>query len=138
MEQELQQLRDDFQKHNHNGLNSDAIDITSFVTFNIIAGGNVFIATRPCMVRRVSEVHTGTATGSTVVEKLTGTTAVGSGTKILTADFSLAVAAETITNGVLTNNNGIPLSKGDRIASYVSGSSSGVTNQCLTFEIKYS
>lgn len=137
MEQELQQLKDDFIRHNHNGLNSDSIDITSFITFNIIAGGNVFIATRPCVIKRVSEVHTGTGTGATVVEKLTGTTAVGGGTNMLTANFSLAVAAETVTNGVLTNSSGISLAKGDRIGSYVSGSSVGVTNQCITFEIKY-
>ena len=137
MEETLQKLQDTFQRHDHNGLNSNEVKKVSFITYTTLGGGNVFVATRPCIIKRVSEVHGGTATGATVIEKLTGTTAVGSGTNLLTANFSLAVASATVTNGTLTDTIGIPLSRGERIGSWVSGSSVGLEHQCITFEIEY-
>lgn len=134
---ELLKLADDFRRHNHNTLNSDKVKQRGFINWTTIGGGIAFVATKPCIIKRISEVHAVTATGATVVEKLTGTQGVGSGENILNSDFSLASARDTVVNGNLTNKSGIPLDVGDRLSTYVSGSSSGISYQCITFEIEF-
>lgn len=61
--------------------------------------GIVFIARYPMEVLRISEVHNvaGTDAGSVTltVQKLTGTTAKGSGTSLLTTSFNLKSTANT-------------------------------------------
>ena len=137
LNKDLQQLTDDFRRHNHNTLNSDRVKQRIFVNQTTVGGGIVFVATRPCIIKRVSEIHAVTATGATVVEKLTGTTGVGSGTGILSSNLSLGTARDTVVDGDLTNKSGIPLDVGDRISTYVSGSSAGISYQCITFEIEF-
>lgn len=107
------------------------------VSNTALGGGTFFIATSPCVVKKVFEIHSGTATGSVEVRKMTGTTAVSSGTMIHTTAFALATATDTLQKGVLTNTSGIPLALGDRLGTYENGSRTGINGECITVEIEF-
>ncbi len=84
--------------------------------------GIFFTAIKPVEVMAVSIVFGTVSTSGTVtVEKLTGTTAKGSGTSILTAALSTAANASTVLNGVVSKvktSSIVPsqLEIGDRLA----------------------
>ncbi len=62
--------------------------------------GVIFICRHPMEVLRVAEVHStaSSVVGTLDVEKLTGTTAPGSGTSILATTFNLQSTANTVVN----------------------------------------
>lgn len=137
-EEQIKKLWDVLYEHVHNSIDGTTrLPQIAFVTQTTIDGGVVFVATRPCFIKRISEVHATTATGATVVEKLVGTESVGAGTNILVSDIALSTAANTVTNAEMLNSTGTALNTGDRIGTYVSGSSAGISYQCITFEIQF-
>ena len=137
LQSQIDEVRDRLDEHQHDNFdNTQKIKRTILVTFNVVGGGCAFIATSPCVIKKVYEMHELTATGATVVEKLTGTTFIGLGTSILTTNFALSTTRDTVQIGVLTNPNGIYLAKGDRIGVWQNGSYTGIVNQNITFEIE--
>ncbi len=77
--------------------------------------GIFFIALKPCEVMEIREIHgTASTSGTVTVEKLTGTTAKGSGTTISNA-ISTASTANTVQTATLTKSAS-QLSVGDRLA----------------------
>lgn len=134
------------QAHTHNG--SDALRIP----FQNIAGrfmdiawalpgtsaataanyGVFYIAQTPCLVLSFAEVHevaaTDVGTVTLQLEKLTGTTAPGSGTNLLSTALSLKSVANTVRYGTLVKSsytaiqtNTVFLNRGDRLALKDSG-----------------
>lgn len=98
-----------------------------YITVNLVSTvpqtaanyGLFFTATRPCEVLKVKEVHTvaGDDNATLDIEKLTGTTAIESGSSILTAVFDLTSTANTV---VTKSGTGLSSSRGllegDRLA----------------------
>lgn len=142
----MDDLQKQFDKHNHDGRNSEKIRQTAFVTAVLkntepqTAGnyGVFFIATRPCVLKAVSEVHevAGSSTPTLQIERLTGTTAPASGTELLTTAFDLAGTANTVQRGVLKK---IPLglSQGDRLALKDIGTLTALVGVTVTAEIEF-
>jgi hypothetical protein len=89
------------------------------------ASRSVYIATSPMRFNAVSYSHTvGSTSGTLQIEKLTGTTAPGSGTVLLTGtiDMSAATAANTVVNGVLIATlASLLLATGDRLGIKIGG-----------------
>lgn len=83
----------------------------------------VYVATHPCKLVAVSEVHsTASSSGTLTLEKCTGTTAPGSGTAMLTATISLAGTANTVLSGTPVSDQGIlTLAAGDRLGLKIAG-----------------
>jgi len=104
--------------------------------------GAVFIAMEPCFVRRVWEVHStigsdGAAVGLNL-EKLTGTTAPGSGVVMLSADFSLKATINTVQKGtLLADRTKRSLGVGDRLGLKLSGTPTAVAGLLLEVEVEY-
>lgn len=102
--------------------------------------GLFFVATRPCFIKAISEVHTTAGTnGSPVtlqIERLQGTTAPGAGTNMLSTAFDLKGTANTVQRGVL-----IPtptgLNQGDRLALKVSGTLTSLKGVCVTVDLQF-
>lgn len=103
--------------------------------------GMIFTATAPCEVLIVSEVHAVAATIGTVtldVEKLTGTTAPGSGTSILAAQFSLTSTANTPVRKSGTGlSSARQLDAGNRIAIKTTGVLTTLQGVQVTLYIKH-
>ena len=104
--------------------------------------GVFFIASRPIEVMKVSEAHTtaGSDGGAVTlqIEKLTGTTALDSGSTILATAFDLKGTANTVVSyqGVgLTVN--VQLREGDRLALKDTGTPTDVAGVCVTIYYKY-
>ena len=103
--------------------------------------GIFFIAIKPCEVLVVKEVHgTASSSGTVTVEKLTGTTAKGSGTA-LTGAISTASTADTVQTAtlVITQTNGIiptQLNIGDRLAIKSGGTLTSGKDLQITVYIK--
>lgn len=71
------------------------------------------------------------------VEKLTGTTAPGSGTALLSSDIDLTGAANTVNTGALTATAGnLQLAAGDRIGCKLGGTLTGLIGCVLTITLK--
>jgi len=105
--------------------------------------GVIFIARHPIEILRVSEVHSTAGTdGSAVtldVEKLTGTTAPGSGATILGSTFDLKSTANTVVNKEtinLVSGLGRILQEGDRLALVDTGTLTALTDVCVTIYYK--
>lgn len=98
------------------------------------ANYNVFyISTFPAIVNLFREVHTsaGSAGGAVTVqlEKLSSTTAPGSGVSVLSAGVSLKASANTVQKGSLTTTlANVNLAVGDRLALKSSGTLTSVAN----------
>lgn len=142
-------LRQEFDRHTHSTIDgTDKVKLGSFTSVSLpdtqsqttTNYGLFFVATRPCFVKAISEVHTVAGTnGSAVtlqVERLTGTTALGSGTVLLSTAFNLKGTANTVQRGIL-----IPtptgLLQGDRLALKVSGTLTDLKGVCVTVELQY-
>lgn len=106
--------------------------------------GIFFIAWHPCEVLSIQEVH-GTKAGAAAtvtVEKLTGTTAKGSGTALITTAFDLTVADNTVQTREKTDFDGttipIPrrLLRGDRLAIKSTGTIAAVKDLQITIYLK--
>lgn len=137
------------ERHQHNDVDGTLpIVQTSFVTISLPGDwsadanryGLFFTATRPCFVRSISEVHTTAGSdGGTVtlqVERLTGTTAPGSGTSLLLSAFDLKGVANTVQNTIkVIGQSG--LRSGDRLALKKVGTLTAVAGVQVTVELAY-
>lgn len=101
--------------------------------------GTFFICPVGYQVVAVREIHaTAGGTGATVnIEKLTGTTAPGSGTAILTTGMLLTGTANTLqttaaTNIILAASKG---AAGDRFGYVLTGTLTGLANCCFEVSI---
>lgn len=71
------------------------------------------------------------------VEKLTGTTAPGSGTAILTSGIDLTATANTVTTGALSGTvSNLQLAAGDRLGVKLGGTLTGLVGCSLTILLK--
>lgn len=142
--------------HDHNGINSERIkyrhiqnkrDFLRLVIPGTLAAtaGNygVFeIVAVPFVMIAISEIHQVAGTdGSAVgynIEKLTGTTAPGSGTEILSSDLDLKGTANTEQRGTLiVNRSARTFNRGDRLSHKLSGTPTSVGSVCVIIEIEY-
>lgn len=84
---------------------------------------NIFIADAAYLVTAIREVHgTASSSGTLQIEKLTGTTAAGSGTNMMTGTINLAATANTVVSGTLTATTAtLTLAVGDRIGGVLGG-----------------
>lgn len=98
----------------------------------------VFVADGDYELTAVSEVHgTASTSGTLQVEKLTGTTAPGSGTVMLTGTISLSATANTVVAGTLvTNNATLRVASGDRIGVKIAGTMTNLVGAVATLTLK--
>lgn len=104
--------------------------------------GHCFIAVAPCFVRAVKEVHgtAGTDASSVTVtlEKLTGTTAPGSGSAMLATTFNMKGVANTVQTGTFdADRTKRTLSAGDRMALKLSGTPTALADVVIIIEVEY-
>lgn len=141
------------QGHSHNGVDSMSVDYTSLVnkffyvpitlfgTQAATAGnyGIFFIAPDQMLVLSAQEVHQTLGTDGSAVSvqivKLSGTTAVASGTNLLQTAFDLKGTINSVQNGAIvlsstptTQNLTNYLAKGDRLALKLTGTPTSVAN----------
>lgn len=90
----------------------------------------IFIANRPMILKTVKVVFsTASSSGALTVEKLTGTTAAGSGTALLTGTVSLAGPANTVLSGTLIATiASLTFAAGDRLGVVISGTMTSLAN----------
>lgn len=142
----MDDLQKQFDEHNHDGRTSEKIKQTVFIPAVLKSTepqtaanyGVFFVATRPCIVKAVSEIHevAGSSTPTLQIERLTSTTAPASGTELLLTAFNLAATANTVQRGVLKN---IPLglNQGDRLALKDIGTLTNIVGVTVTVEIEF-
>lgn len=102
---------------------------------------NIFIATGPCEVVGVSEVHTvaGTDAGAVTLDvtKCDGTEAPASGLTVLSSTIDLKGAANTVVNRTLTTTLADrKLVAGERLALNVTGTLTGLAGGVVTIRVK--
>ena len=100
-----------------------------------------YTAPFPCEVIRIEEIHTTAATDSAAVtlqvEKLTGTTAPGSGTTLLASTIDLKGTANTVVERKGLDLTGdTVLAPGNRLALKYSGSLAGLAGLSVTVYCK--
>lgn len=90
----------------------------------------IFIANRAMILKSVKEVHsTASSSGTLQVEKLTGTTAAGSGTNLLTGTMSLSGTANTVVSGTLISTiASLTFAAGDRFGVVIAGTMTNLAN----------
>lgn len=143
--------------HTHNNLDSPSVSFQNLTNRNEIlhlvlpgtsaatAGnyGVFFIAPYKCVFMGATEVHGTKGTdGSPVslqIEKLTGTTASGSGTSLLATAFDLKGTINTVQNAVLRKvpNSNFNLSIGDRLGFVLTGTPTSVAQVCVIVKLSY-
>jgi len=106
---------------------------------------NIFIADRAYKVTACYEVHGTLGTNGSAVnvnlEKLTGTTAPGSGTQLLTdntnAGFDCKATINTVQTGTLTSTAAdLTLAAGDRLGLNFTGTVTALAGQVVTVQLK--
>lgn len=118
------------------------------VTFKLDANGGLatqpfFTAPFPMVIRGISEVHAvaGNDAGAVTsyIEKLTGTTAPGSGTAVMTGTFNMKGTANTVQDATLlavkgdgSPNAGIVLAAGDRLGIVFTGTLTTLSGVVVT------
>lgn len=161
MDKNLQDLEDRIdglekwmREHAHSGNDqSKKTLVTSFVTMTILSTGGAtstnythfFTATKPCYVKAITQVHAvkGTDAGAVTlqIERLTGTTAPGSGTNLLLTAFDLKGNINATQYAGLRTGNGLisqsGLGVGDRLALKTTGVLTAVASVQVTVEIAY-
>ena len=106
----------------------------------------IFIADTDYELLMVSEVHSTSGTDGSAVtldlERLTGTTAVGSGTSLLSSTFNLKSTINTVVEKSIASG-GLPsaqasrfIGDGDRIGMNLAGTLTAVTGMCLTLWLR--
>src|SRR5436190_3292233 len=103
------------------------------------SGDAVFVANRAYQVVAVRATwsHVGGSSAAATLEKLTGTTAPGSGTVILTSAFDLTTTANTVGTGTLSGTVGnLQLAAGDRLGVKLSGTLTALTGLNITVNLK--
>lgn len=141
--------------HTHNGLDSKFVNFQNLTNRNeilhvIIPGtsaatktnyGVFFIAPYACIFSGAWEVHqtAGTISPTLQIEKLTGTTASGSGINLLANAFDLTVAANTVQYGKLAqiSNSNFNLAIGDRLGLVAGGTYTTVAQVCVIIKLNY-
>lgn len=146
--------------HIHNGLDTPRIPQSSIVQFVepvrwTIPGtqaatatnyGVFFIADRVCTVVGFQEVHQTAGTDGADVtlqlEKLIGTTALGSGIELFETALSLKSTADTVQSAQLTMDftsgvKNVTLAIGDRLALKDTGTLTALANVTITLFIQY-
>lgn len=98
----------------------------------------VFIADGNYELVSVQEVHTtASSSGTLQIEKLTTTTAPGSGTVMLTGTISLAGTANTVLSGTLvTNNATLRLASGNRLGIVIAGTMTSLAGSVIQITLK--
>lgn len=120
-----------------------------YITVNLVSTsaqtaanyGQFFTATSPCEVLIASEVHSvaGTDAGTVTlnIEKLTGTTALGSGSSILASTFNLKSTAYTpVQKSGMALSSSRQLATTDRLALKTSGTLTALQGVQVTLYIK--
>jgi hypothetical protein len=99
---------------------------------------HVFIASTSYELIGVREVHsTASSSGTLQVEKLTGTTAPGSGSSMLSATINTAATANTVVSGALvTDISVLRLAAGDRVALVSGGSQTNLAGAIVILTFK--
>jgi hypothetical protein len=95
-----------------------------------------FVATRPCQVKAISEVHSVIASAACTITPTidTGTDTPGAGTAILSAAFDVnGVAANTVQHGTVVGSAS-KLNKGDRLAIAI-GTTTGLVGLTVTVSL---
>lgn len=142
--------------HYHNGFDSNNISYLDLVNKKIyvrhtIYGtdaataanyGTFLIVPAACLVTKAQEVHEVKGTdGSAVtlnVEKLTGTTAPGSGSTLLPTAFDLKGTINTLQTGTLTTTASTrSLAAGDRLALKKTGTLTSVAGVTVHVELQF-
>ncbi len=143
--------------HTHNGLDSPSVSfqnlsnrseilhVVIFGTQAATAGNyNVFFtAPYKCLFMGATEVHSVLGTDASAVtlqiEKLTGTTASGSGTNLLSAGFNLKGTINTVqtANLALIPNTNFNLAIGDRLGLSLTGTPTSVANVVIVVKLSY-
>lgn len=99
----------------------------------------IFIADEPLQITAIKAVWgvVGGAAAVLNVEKLTGTTAPGSGTALLTSSFDLTTTVNTVNTGALTATlASLQLAVGDRLSAKLGGVLTGLVGCCLVITFK--
>lgn len=118
----------------------------SYVMETSFSDGVFFLANSPFEVLDISEIHKTAGThGSDVnlqIEKLTGTTAPGSGTNLLTnnsdAGFDMKGTANTVQEGALTaTRSDRLLAKGNRLGVDFAGTLTALAGVCVTVTLRW-
>lgn len=143
--------------HTHNGADSNRVSFSDIrnrlqVESVVLAGtapatagnyGVFFTAPFPCRLVAASECHaTAGSDASSVtvqVERLTGTTAPGSGTALLASGFNMKGTANTVQYGTLASiqKTSFTLAKGDRLALKLTGTPTAVANAVFMVTLSY-
>lgn len=142
--------------HTHNKTDSPQVAFSNlskkFMTFSFTLFGTqaatagnysvFFTAPFALSVSQITEVHTALGTdGSAVsldIEKLTGTTAPGSGTAITASPFNLKSTINTVVTGTLSTTIGtVNFAVGNRMALKLTGTPTSVANVTVTLLINF-
>lgn len=142
--------------HTHNGADAPLISFSNlknkmfilpYTLFGSSAAtaGNYstfFTAPYPMTITGITEVHTALGTNGSavtlVVEKLTGTTAPGSGFNTMSTTFNLKGTINTIQTAQLSTVLGnIQIKTGDRLALKLTGTPTSVANVTVTLQISF-
>lgn len=104
--------------------------------------GVFFIANRPIEITKIKEVHStaGSDAGAVTlqIEKLTGTTALDSGSTLLATAFNLKGTANTVVSYEGTRlTSSRQLVEGDRLALKDAGTLTDLAGVCVTIYYKY-
>jgi len=127
--------------------NKDGNEITISLSGTLSATntnyGVFFIASKAIEILKIKESHTtaGTDAGAVTlqIEKLTGTTALDSGSTILNTAFDLKGTANTVVSyqGYSGLNTNRQLKEGDRLALKDVGTLTNLAGVCVTIYYKY-
>lgn len=98
---------------------------------------HVFICNRAMRLKAGSSVFTTASTSGTwTVEKLTGTTAAGSGTALLTGTVALSGTANTVANGTLISTvASLTFAAGDRVGIVFAGTMTNLVGGLITLSM---
>lgn len=98
----------------------------------------IWIAPFACELVSVREVHrVASSSGTLQVQKLTGTTAPGSGTNLLTGTVSLAGTANTVVSGTLIGTTAsLRFAAGDRLGTLIAGTMTSLAGGVLVCTFK--
>lgn len=145
-----EELYKKFQDHQHSGVDGTLRLPKAEFTSVVLAGttpataanyGIFFVATRPCFVKAISEVHStaGSSTPTLQVERLRDTEALDAGDELLVTAFNLAGTANTVQEGNLNvaNKTFMSLNVGDRLALKDIGTLTAIAGLCVTVELQY-
>lgn len=142
--------------HIHNGADAPAIPFSNlkeklFILPHTIYGASAatagnysvfFTAPFPMTILGITEVHAVKGTDGSavtlVIEKLTGTTAPGSGFNTMATTFNLKGNINTVQTAVLSTVLGnIQINTGDRLALKLTGTPTAVANVTVTLQVNF-